>query len=174
MGFNAITEYADASITLPVPGKDGQTREYRIEGPNAITGIWVQDIFRVGIKAVTDEDADITAEDVARLKLDDSEEQDLMKRLLGPSLDHMVADGVSWPWIQLVNQTALIWVAAGRERAELFWNSGGVPKAQRREPADRKASEKSGRQGSPAGTTSTKAKRKPKASAGSTFSTTGT
>jgi len=69
-------------------------------------------------------------------------------------------DGMDWQRIQHVGTTAMIWTAVGKPAAQSFWVSGARPKASAtpapRAPEDRrpKASGKSGRPGSTAGTTS--------------------
>jgi hypothetical protein len=63
------------------------------------------------------------------MELDDGEEFDLYKLLLGDVLAEMKADKVPWPKIQFCANTALIWIAMGDQAAEAYWISGGDPKA---------------------------------------------
>ncbi|WP_293782607.1 hypothetical protein [uncultured Aeromicrobium sp.] len=59
--------------------------------------------------------------------------EDTLARMLGAdTLAQMRADGVPWKTIQLVAHTVMTWTVSGLEEAEVFWNSGGRPKAPNR------------------------------------------
>jgi hypothetical protein len=88
------------------------------------------------------------------LELDDADEIDLYKRLLGPAYDEMLADGLPWAIVKHAGVTAFMWVAYDRDSAEKYWESA-AGEARRPEPQDRKApaAKKSARQGSRGGST---------------------
>ena len=151
MAFKDLEEFFDPTLKLPVRGKT-----YVIQPVDAETGLWVEMIMGVAAKVM--EGGDVTDEDKASIQLDDEQERDLMKRVLGDTHDELIADGLDWTTIKLVGNTVLIWVSAGEEPAEEFWNAGGVrPKAGRKVPQDRKPkasrSAKKTTTASPAGTT---------------------
>lgn len=133
MGFQDLNEFFDPTLKLPVRGK-----LYTVESPDAETGLWCQRLFNVAVAASAGRD--VNDEDAAQLQLDDEQEQDLFRRLLGDTLDEMRQDGLRWSEIQHVGKTAFFWVALGVEQAEQFWNSGGLGKAApaRKAPQDRR------------------------------------
>lgn len=148
--FNDLDEFFDPSLHLPVRGKT-----YTIQPVDGKTGVWVQRLFQLGAKAAGGQVLDPEA--LASLQLDDDQERDAFSRVLGDTLEEMLADKVGWEDIKLVGTTALIWVASDTDTAATFWNNGGdTPKA-RKQPQDRKAGAKSARQGS-TGTKSTPTK----------------
>lgn len=141
MGFRDLNEFFDSALELPVRGK-----LYRIESPDAATGLWCQRLFNVAVAASSGQD--VTEDDAAKLKLDDDQERDLFQRLLGDTLDEMVSDGLKWSEIQHVGKTAFFWTALGAEQAEQFWNTGGVGKAPAaKQPQDRKRKQPTGQKG---------------------------
>lgn len=140
MSFRDFDEFIDSRLRLPIRGKT-----YVIESPDAKTGMWIQEAVTLAAR-VKAGDA-VGAGDLASLELDDDQEKDLYKRVLGPVHAQMVDDGVPWEALKRAGITALIWVAGDTETAEQYWNSGGDPKAAAKAPQDhkRKGSGKSGR-----------------------------
>lgn len=142
MSFKDLDDFFDSSLRLPIRGKT-----YVVPSPDAKTGLWVQEALTVAAQAKAGQDVDPNT--LAALELDDDEEKDLFKRILGTAHAEMVADNLPWEWIKHAGTTALIWAAGNTEAAERFWNSGGDPKAQRGiQPQDHKRSAKSARRGS--------------------------
>lgn len=120
--FKDLDEFFDPSLQLPIRGKT-----YVIESPDAKTGLFVQGMMSLAADARAG--LDVNPADLQALKLDDDEERDLHKRLLGPVYDEMLADGVRWHQIQHVGHTVIFWVIRGKAFAEAYWNGGGDPKA---------------------------------------------
>ena len=142
-----LDEFFDPTLRLPIRGK-----VYVVASPDAKTGLRVQRLMSTG--AVAAMGGEVSDADLESLEFDDDEERDLYLRILGPAYDEMLADGLPWEIVQHAGQTALMWVAFGREAAERVWESVG--EAHRPEPQDRKApaaKKKSARQGSRGGST---------------------
>lgn len=122
--FRDLSEVYNDFLTLPIDGKS-----YRIPGASAETGLLCEQMMTVGIQAAGGQTVDTEGLKKSAALLDDGQETDLYKRILGPAYDEMIADKVSWPKMKLAGQTALFWITIGLETAESFWNSGGLPEA---------------------------------------------
>lgn len=134
--FTNYDEFADDSITLPVGDK-----AYTIPGVDAQLGLWCQRLMSVALQvqqgqqpqpipplpALPDDPNQnpITADGNGNVE----DDQRLYRRVLGPVWDQLLADGQSWPKIQLISQTAIFWIGSGLEMAQRFWESGGNPEA---------------------------------------------
>ncbi len=133
--FQDLDEFFDDSLPLPVGGK-----WYRISAPDAEVGLLCQRLMHAGLAAEQGEQVDDPKlNELAAVVLNDDEERDLYQRVLGPVFDELRADGVSWPKIQHVGATALVWVAAGKEAAAKIWASGGTGEAPAPNRATRRA-----------------------------------
>lgn len=150
MPFEEIDERYNTTIDLPIKGKT-----YSIESVDAETGLWAQRMMSAAglVEQAEESGKDITSEEIASLRLDDKQEIDLYRRLMGEAYDQMLADKVPWEWVKLAGTTTLIWCVSTRDEAEKFWNAGGSPEAKRPEPQDRKAPARKARQGSTGGKT---------------------
>lgn len=134
MGFVELDQVFEDTLNLPVGGKT-----YTIPAPDALFGLWCQRVIEAGYliqqgvkpEEVGDmppfplEDGTVLQVEAGKIDADHA----MYRRLLGDVWDQLHADGVSWPRIQVVAQTAMIWVGVGVEAAETFWNSGGNPEA---------------------------------------------
>lgn len=116
-----LDQFFDATLPLPVGGKT-----YVIQPPTSETGLYVQKLIETG--AIIASGGELPA-DAPKPDLDDGEELDLYKMLLGGALAEMKRDRVPWPKIQFCANTALIWIGMGDQAAEAYWISGGDPKA---------------------------------------------
>jgi len=70
--------------------------------------------------------ADI-GEQAAALELDDNQERDLMRDVMGATLDELTADGASWVRIQKLNRYLFIHFAMGEDAAVGLQRSGEAP-----------------------------------------------
>jgi hypothetical protein len=120
--FEALDELLDEAIELPVP-IPGQTERkmYRVESPSAKDGLQIERMTNVAVQLANG------GENINTELLDDEEEIDLYRSLLGPVYDVMVADGVKWVWMRHVSITVLMWVSSGLQAAERFWAAAGNP-----------------------------------------------
>lgn len=122
MPFVELDEVFEDFLPLPVSGKI-----YRVPPTDGETGIWCQRLMSTAVAVANG--GDMPA-DMPKLDFEGEDEIALYQRLLGPVWDELHADGVSWPRIMLIAQTAFIWAGSGRTIAEEYWNSGGTdPKA---------------------------------------------
>ncbi|WP_052372637.1 DUF7426 family protein [Amycolatopsis taiwanensis] len=143
----------DDALEIPVDGK-----VYRIASPDAETGLFLAGLAQLGEKAVSGQP--ITAEEFARLKLNDEQEGDFMRMVLGDTLDELVADGVKWTKIQRVNRYAFLFFSLGPEAADRALESGVLtgeamaPNRAQRRAASRAGAATTKRAASTGGTTS--------------------
>ncbi|MEU1880836.1 hypothetical protein ABZ470_26315 [Streptosporangium sp. NPDC020072] len=137
--FQDLDEFFDDSLRLPVGGKT-----YVIPAPDAEVGLLCQRLMHASLAVEQGEEVDDPQlNELAAVVLDDDEERDLYQRILGPVWDELRADRVTWPRIQHVGATALVWVAAGKEAAAKIWGSGGAGEAPAPNRATRRAAAKS-------------------------------
>jgi hypothetical protein len=119
--FEALDDLFDDALELPIPGRDGTKRTYRIPSPPAEDGLLVVKVTTLATKLMaggTPTDAEM---------LDDSEERDLIGMALGPAAAEMSEDGVDWAWTRHAGLTAVLWIARGIEDAEAYWRAAGDP-----------------------------------------------
>jgi len=139
--FEALDDFLEDHLELPVRGADGEVRVYRIEDPSAEDGIRIERITSLAARLASGRKGPDTP------VLDDDEERDLYRMCLGDAYDQMLADGVKWAMFKHVALTAMFWVVSDRETALEFWRTGQQPgKAQNREA--RRAQQRRGGSGS--------------------------
>lgn len=145
MSFADLDEFFDDSLRLPVGGK-----VYVIASVDAETGLWCQRMMISAADVATG--GQLSEDDIEDLVLDDDQERDMYKRVLGPVYDQLIADGVSWERLKHVGTTAFMWAAGNKQNAEEFWVSGGDVAGEplRPEPQDHKAPAKKASKGRPA------------------------
>ena len=100
---------------------DGKT--YTFRSPDAKTGLSLANLADLAVRARLGGDIGAQA---AALELDDDQERDLMRDVMGATLDELTADGVSWVRIQRLNRYLFIRVAMGEDAAEGL-KLGGAP-----------------------------------------------
>jgi hypothetical protein len=119
-----LTGYLDDD-SVEVPGipstayPDGKT--YRFDSPDAKTGLFLASLANLAVKARLGGDIGAQA---AALELDDDQERDLMRDVMGSTLDELTADGVSWVRIQKLNRYLFIHFAMGEDAAVGLQRSG--------------------------------------------------
>lgn len=118
----------DAIDTPPIKSAahpDG--RAYRIPSPDAATGIRLTAMVSLGVDLAVG--AELSRKDAERLKLDDDQEREFLRDVLGSAYDELVADGVSWMRIQKLGRYALLYFTLGPEAAadEARRSSGEAP-----------------------------------------------
>lgn len=155
--FEALEELFDDALELPVKGRDGAVRTYRIPSPSAMDGLKIQRIATLAAKLYRG------GEGIDTTVLDDDEELDLVKLCLGPTDEELIADGVDWAWRRHVGLTAMFWVTSGQETAEKYWKAAGDPsrmapnRETRRARSGSGAASKTRKRGSTSGTNARKA-----------------
>lgn len=126
MAFEPIDELFDSSLKLPIGGKT-----YRVPSPTADVGLHCQLVAEIGRKQRAG--LEVSQADLDMLTLDDEAEQQWHRRILGPALDEMVADGVGWERVKHASSTTFTWIVAGTAAAERVWAGGA--RAEARPPA---------------------------------------
>jgi hypothetical protein len=122
MGFEDLDQFLDDGLDLPVGGVT-----YRIPAPDAMLGLWCQRLCAAGFAVSRGEEPPGNLPKAPDLNLDDEDEHALYRRLCGDAWDQMIKAGVSWPKLQVVGTTVLLWVGLGQQTAEAYWRSGGDP-----------------------------------------------
>ena len=131
--FEALGDFLDDYLELPVLCKDGQTRLFRVPSPPAEDGLRVETITKAAAKLYlngTEPDQEL---------LDDREERTLFALVLGDVHDEFLTE-VTWTRFRHVALTAMVWILNDRDAAAKFWSSGGDPsrfapnRAARRQP----------------------------------------
>jgi len=110
----------DGIISTTYP--DGKT--YVFASPNAKTGLLLANLADLAVRAHLGGDIGAQA---AALELDDNQERDLMRDVMGATLDELTADGVSWVRIQKLNRYLFIHFAMGEDAAAGLKLPGGAP-----------------------------------------------
>lgn len=136
--FEALDQFLDDYLELPVPGKDGTTRVYRIEDPSAEDGIRIEKITTLAARLAGGGAAPNTE------VLSDQEERDLYRMCLGDAYEPLLRE-VKWGAFKHVSLTAMFWITADKATAAHFWRTGQGKAANR---AARRAREKPGTSGS--------------------------
>ena len=136
-------------------------KKYRVPSPSARTGLWLTSLWDLGAKAASG--GDISAEEVAAIKLDDDQEKTLYQRVLGPVYDEMLADGVKWTALQRVGQDAYLCFAASKELANQALTSLGKAPTNR---AQRRAAKRTAGRKSAQASTATETRTRRRASTG--------
>lgn len=157
--FAALEELFDDALELPLKGRDGKVRVYRIPSPSALDGLKIQEITNLATKLMAGGDGvDVTL-------LEDDEELDLITMCLGPADTELQGDGVDWAWRRHAGLTAMFWITAGKDTAEKYWAAAGDPSRLAPNREARRAAKKTGSaaasktrsRGSTSGTTARKA-----------------
>ncbi|MFS0695132.1 hypothetical protein [Streptomyces nitrosporeus] len=118
--FAALDGFLDDYLDLPVTGRDGETRTYRIEDPSAENGLRIERITTMAARLAAGGSADTAP------ALSDDEEMDLYRMCLGEAYGPLLAD-LSWGRFRHVALTAMMWITADRETAAAYWATADAP-----------------------------------------------
>ncbi|TLQ43487.1 DUF7426 family protein [Streptomyces marianii] len=119
-GFKVLDEFLGDSLDLPVRCNDGEIRTFHIPAPSAEDGLRVEALMELGIRMAA-EGADPDTE-----VLDDAQELDLYRTVLGPAYDDAIKF-LNSARFKVLALTAMLWITQGLDAAEACWNAGGVP-----------------------------------------------
>lgn len=129
MAFAELKDFLDPDLHVPYRGKT-----YTIPAASFEDGLYLQEIFTIGIKAEKG-----TATDAENAKLNDDDEIRFYERALSPELFQQLKDErVPFSVIKLMAGTAMMECVFGRPEAEAFWASEGKAEKPVKKPADRK------------------------------------
>lgn len=134
--FKDLAELLDPRLPLPIRGK-----VYHVESPDIKTGLRAQATVAIAAKVRRGEN--ITPEDVAALQLDDVEELEFTRSMLGGVMQQMQDDDLPWEYVRHAAKTVFMWLVSDRDEAAKVWSNLGndsrpVPQ-DRKPPAKRKA-----------------------------------
>lgn len=169
MAVRDLAAYFDGGIDYPnVPSKaHPKGKTYRVESPDAKTGLWLSQLAHLGGKAAFG--GNVSAKDLTSLKLDDEGEQDLYQRVMGctdeceklqedgtkgprcgSTYDQMFEDGVAWMTLSKIGQDAFLYFALDESVANQSLEGQGKAVAVPNRQEKRAAAKKAGRKSSPA------------------------
>ncbi len=131
--FEALDNFLDDYLELPVKGRDGQTRVYRIEDPSAEDGIKIERITSLAARLAAGGKAP-NAE-----VLGDDEELDLYRMCLGDEYEPLMRE-LKWAQFKHVALTAMFWVTTDKDTAREYWRTGQQPGKAPNRAARRQAS----------------------------------
>lgn len=124
-----VNEFFDGTLTYRgVRSKahpDGRT--YVVPEPDARTGLWLAGMGDAAL--MSSSGVEVTAQDMAKLKLDDNEEASLYQVILGPVYDEMITDGVSWSKLKGIASDAFLFHAVSPELADVARAAPGEAEA---------------------------------------------
>jgi len=144
-----LDDFLSPALAVPARGK-----VYRIEAVDAETGLRLQKLISVGVKAYTDKE--FNEKDLELVG--DDEETDFFRSVLGTTYDELLADKISYPGLKAIASLAMIWTTQGFDAAQQYFLAGGkapAPNRATRRTATRTstaAATTTPKQGSPNGT----------------------
>ena len=108
----------DDAITIPgIKSKaHPEGKDYRFESPDAATGAWLTALSDITVRL--HRGLKVTEAETARLKLDDDQEVDFMRRVMGDTYQALVDDGVSWVRMQRIVQYLHVATTMGIDAAD--------------------------------------------------------
>jgi hypothetical protein len=160
MAFQDLGDRLGAGLSLPYKGKT-----YRIPAVDAKTGLRLQRLTELAAQAAKAAEDGGDGDPLDMIALDDDEEIDLYRDVLGPACEEMLADGVPFDLLKIAAITMWLHTTVNQETAEEYWNAAGTPDPEAlagNRATRRRAARSTRQQGSAPGTTRT---RTPKATA---------
>jgi hypothetical protein len=120
----------DDSIVLEdIPSKKApKGKAYRFASPDFETGLWLKNLIEFGQRVALG--GEVRDSDTERLNLDDDEEVDLYRRVMGDTFEQLRTDGVSWGHVQKVFQLLLKHWGTGQDVAATLREAAGEAEAQ--------------------------------------------
>ena len=114
--FTDLAGFLDEGFDLPYKGK-----KYRVDVPDATTGIYLQSIMDAGESLLIVQSIKKADQQV----LSDDQERSAYQMALGSAYDALVADGVPWPVLKVAGVTALLYWTRGPDLALRYWTGQG-------------------------------------------------
>lgn len=135
-------EYPIPASSFAEPARFPNGKTYRVASPSATVGLWLVGLTDLGLRV--NAGADLTPDDLARLKLDDEGEKTLYQRVLGATYDEMVADGILWTALGKVGRDAYLCFAMSQEAADVALAAVGEAGARGNRATHRATAKKTG------------------------------
>lgn len=118
--FEALGDFLDDWLELPVLCSDGETRRFRIQSPPAEDGLRVEQITTAAARLA------LGGSPANEAVLNDAEERDIFRLVLGGMYDEILTQ-VPWTRFRHVAMTAMVWITSDRDNAATYWQAGGDP-----------------------------------------------
>lgn len=112
-----LDDFLSPTLLVPAAGK-----EYRIAAVDAETGLRLQKLMTVGIKAYGTQTA-LSEKDLELVS--DEEEEDFFKTVLGSTYDELIADKIPYQGLKGIASLAMIWTTQGFDAAQQYFLAGG-------------------------------------------------
>jgi hypothetical protein len=112
-----LDDFLSPTLLVPARGK-----EYRIAAVDAATGLRLQKLMTVGIKAYG---SNTTLSEKDLELVSDDEEEDFFKTVLGDTYDELIADQIPYQGLKGIASLAMIWTTQGFDAAQQYFLAGG-------------------------------------------------
>ncbi|MDQ5861618.1 MAG: hypothetical protein M3536_05065, partial [Actinomycetota bacterium] len=125
-----LTELNDfLNLTLLVPARG---KEYRINAVDAETGLRLQKMLAMGVKAYAGKD--LSEKDLELVS--DEDEEGFFQTVLGTTYAELIEDKIPYPGLKAIASLAMIWTTQGFDAAQQYFLAAG--KAPERNRAERR------------------------------------
>lgn len=119
-----LDEFLDEDLEIPIKSKNHpEGKVYVREAPDTDTVLRIKKDLRIGQEIAEGrrdpEDGD----------MEDEEEQEFIRLVLGPAYDEMREDGVKWPSINRALAAALAWIVSDADDATDVWTGKALAEA---------------------------------------------
>jgi hypothetical protein len=111
-----LDDFLSPTLVVPALGK-----EYRIAAVDAETGLRLQKLISVGVKAHAGKDP--SEKDIELIG--DDEETDFFQKVLGDTYDELLADKISYAGLKGMASLVMIWTTQGFDAAREYFLAGG-------------------------------------------------
>jgi hypothetical protein len=162
-----LDDFLSPTLLVPARGK-----EYRIAAVDAQTGLRLQKMLTMGVKAYTG--TELSKKDLELVS--DEEEEDFFKTILGSTYAELLADRIPYAGLKAIASLAMIWTTQGFDAAQKYFLAGGKapePNREARRTATRTRTAAATTTRKPASQSGTSTRTRAKATPGSKSSPTG-
>ncbi|MDQ0854779.1 hypothetical protein QFZ79_002890 [Arthrobacter sp. V4I6] len=135
-----LDDFLNPTLLVPANGK-----EYRIAAVDAATGLRLQKMLTIGVKAHAGTDP--SEKDLELVS--DEDEESFFQSVLGDTYAELLADKIPYPGLKAIASLAMIWTTQGFDPAQQYFLAGG------KAPAPNRAERRTGTRTSTAAATTT-------------------
>jgi hypothetical protein len=136
-----LDDFLSPTLVVPARGK-----EYRIAAVDAETGLRLQKMLSIGVKAYAGKDP--SEKDLELVS--DEDEGSFFQSVLGDTYDELIADKIPYAGLKAIASLAMIWTTQGFDAAQQYFLAAG------KAPQPNRATRRTGTPTSTAAATTTK------------------
>ena len=162
-----LDDFLSPTLVVPARGKD-----YRIAAVDAATGLRLQKMLTIGVKAYSGKDP--SEKDLELVS--DEDEESFFQSVLGDTYAELIADKIPYPGLKAIASLAMIWTTQGFDAAQQYFLAAGkapAPNREARRTATRTSTAAATTTRKPASPSTTSTRSKAKATPGPKSSPTG-